>query len=231
MTQVGFFTSEEIPPWLPPQAKEARSHVFWAQIISFVEIPVAILLSILMFYYYFKYSSRPYIVTNPSAAGFATDFLAFAIYFILIVFVCALELAFTKAHISNAIDSGKYLLAQERSLLWGVLSIVFGLIPGILLIAASTRLGELGKQSTPQPFQAATSTAQEKAGETHQTQKPAASQQQTQVPHITQEETKQSPYVIPAAQKPHTDMVKCKKCGASYPAFMHACPSCNEPKS
>jgi uncharacterized OB-fold protein len=26
-------------------------------------------------------------------------------------------------------------------------------------------------------------------------------------------------------------MIKCNKCGVQYPAFMHACPNCNEPKS
>ena len=49
-----------------------------------------------------------------------------------------------------------------------------------------------------------------------------------------EQQTKPQQYNVPAATttpRHHTDMVKCKKCGASYPAFMHACPNCNEPKS
>lgn len=220
-----------MPTWLPPQAREARAQVFWAQIIAFVEVPVAILLSILMFYYYFHYSSRSFIATNPGARGLSIDFLAFGVYFLAIVFVSVLELVFTKVHISNTIDTGKYAIARERSMLWGVLSVLFGLIPGILLLAASSRLGELNRQI----YQQTAVPAQESRPHTEHAQQPASQSQQIGTPQAAapaakQQVASQSSYVVPAAQKPHTDMVKCKKCGASYPAFMHACPNCNEPK-
>ncbi|MEM3852240.1 MAG: hypothetical protein QXP70_04490 [Methanomassiliicoccales archaeon] len=228
--QIGIFTSEDIPPWLPSHAKESRNQVFWAQIASFVEVPVAIFLAILMFYYYFRYSARSYLLLNPGAKGLATDFFSFGIYFIVIVIVCTVEVAFIKAHISNAIDSGKFLLAQERSMLWGILGILFGLVPGILLISASVSLRELNKQPT-----ASADSSMPKTEQTKAQSPPIQSVNQpprAETPTNAQQEQKQSVYVIPPANtKMHTDMIKCKKCGASYPSFMHACPSCNEPKS
>ncbi len=227
MSQLNLFTSEEIPPWLPPQAKEARSHVFWAQIVSFIEIPISVFLTILLLYYYFRYSSPSFVRINPNAASLASAFFAFAMYFIAIVIVSVLELAFIRVHVSNPIDSGKFVVAEERAVLWGVLSILFGLIPGIMLIASAMSLRELNKHATSvKEIPAEAANGQPPSGPAP----PGGEAKKPVQPPQTPAKQPQ-PFSVPAASKQHSDMVKCKKCGASYPAFMHSCPSCNEPKS
>lgn len=207
-----------MPPWLPPQAKEARSHVFWAQIIAFIEIPLSVFLTVLLLYYYFQYQAL--------SSSLASGFFAFAMYFVAILIVSVLELVFIRVHVSNHIDSGKFVVAEERAVLWGVLSILFGLIPGIMLVAAALNLRNLNKHTTsvkqlpeePQPGQQ--TVKKESQGDQRKGVQPPQSP-----PKPTQQ------YSVPEASRPHTDMVKCKKCGASYPAFMHSCPNCNEPKN
>lgn len=213
-----------MPPWLPPQAKEARSHVFWAQIVAFIEIPISVFLTILLFYYYFKYSAPAYVLVNPGASSVASAFFAFALYFIAIVLVSVLELVFIRLHISNQLDAGKFVVAEERAVLWGVLSILFGLIPGIMLIAAAMSLRDLNKHTT-----SVKEIPQETGGGIQGTQ--GSPEAKTAIPPPQTPAKQAQQYSVPAAAKQHTEMVKCKKCGASYPAFMHSCPSCNEPKS
>lgn len=221
MAQLNLFTSEEMPPWLPPQAKEARSHVFWAQIIAFIEIPLSVFLTVLLLYYYFKYQAL--------SSSLASGFFAFSMYFVAILIVSVLELVFIRVHVSNHIDSGKFVVAEERAVLWGVLSILFGLLPGIMLVAAALSLRNLNKHTTsikeiPEEPQRGSSPAAE-------TKKGASGEQRkgVQPPQSPAKQTQQ--YSVPEASRPHTDMVKCKKCAASYPAFMHSCPNCNEPKN
>lgn len=222
MSQLNLFTSEDMPPWLPPQAKEARSHVFWAQIVAFIEIPLSVFISILLLYYYFKYSSPSNLLVNPNAASLASAFFYFAMYFAAIVVVSVLELVFIRVHVSNAIDTGKFVAAEERAVLWGVLSILFGLIPGILLVAAGMSLRDLNRH---------VSTVKEIPREVQaQSQQGTAEQKKTVQPPQTPPKQAQQ-YSVPPASRQHPDMVKCKKCGASFPAFMHTCPNCNEPKN
>lgn len=227
MTQLNFFTSEEAPPWLPPPAREARNHAFWAQIVAFIEIPVSVVLSIVSFYYYFNFSAPGYILVNPNAAVYATSYLWLSIYFIAIIFVSVLEITFIKLHISSLIDTGKFVPAEERAIIWGIVSILFGLLPGVFLIACALRLRRMNSQMP----QSALENVQPQ-----QTVKPAQKQEtapQRQGPRPEQQ-SKSQQYSVPSATttpRHHADMVKCKKCGASYPAFMHACPNCNEPKT
>ncbi len=223
MTQLNLFTSEDIPPWLPPQAKEARSHVFWAQIVAFIEIPVSVFLTVLLLYYYFKYSAPSYILINPNSGTLAGAFFAFAMYFVAVVVVSVLEVVFIRVHISNQIDSGKFVAAEERAVLWGVLSILFGLIPGIMLVASAVSLRDLNKHAT---------SVREMPQEVQKEQQPQKQPEPAPaVPPPNSPPPRQQQFSVPAASKQHPDMVKCKKCNASYPAFMHSCPNCNEPKN
>ncbi len=230
MSQLNLFTSEDIPPWLPPQAKEARSHVFWAQIVAFIEIPLSVFVTVLLLYYYFKYSAPSFVRINPNAASLASAFFAFAMYFIAIVIVSVLELVFIRVHVSNQIDNGKFVVAEERAVLWGILSVLFGLIPGIMLIAAAMSLRDLSRHTT-----SVKELPTEPAASKQSTQQAAGSQADTKkaVPPPQTPAKQAQQYSVPAASasRQHADMVKCKKCGASYPAFMHSCPNCNEPKS
>ncbi len=227
LTQLNFFTSEDAPPWLPPPAREARGHAFWAQIIALIEIPISVVLSIVSFYYYFKFSAPGYLIVNPNAAAYAASYLWLSVYFIAVIFVSILEITFIKAHVSSLIDTGKFVPAEERAIIWGIVSILFGLIPGIFLIASAFRLRAMNSEMPQSAMQSV-----RPQSETQPVQK----QDAAQPGHAARKEQQPKPqqYSVPAATttpRHHADMVKCKKCGASYPAFMHACPNCNEPKS
>jgi hypothetical protein len=229
LAQINFFTSEETPPWLPPAARDARNHAFWAQIVALIEIPAAVVLSIVLFYYYFKFSAPGYVIVNPGAASYATTYLWSAVYLIAVVFVCILEVAFIKLHVTAYIDTGHFSSAEERAIVWGIISILFGVLPGVFLIASAIRLRST---SVPMP-QSAVETAESTVREAQQ---PAVAQERppVQKTKFQDSQARTQQYTVPpatATTKHHADMVKCKKCGASFPAFMHSCPNCNEPKS
>ncbi|MDH2905369.1 MAG: hypothetical protein PXX82_03340 [Methanomassiliicoccales archaeon] len=224
---MNFFTSEEVPPWLPPPAREARSYAFWAQIVALIEIPISVVLSIVSFYYYFKFSAPGYVIVNPNAAAYSTSYLWLSVYFLAVIFVSILEISFIKAHVSSLIDTGKFVPAEERAIIWGIVSILFGFLPGIFLIACAYRLRAMNSEMPQSAMQSVGSQT-----DVHTTAKQEVPQQWH--PQKQEQQTRPQQYNVPAATttpRHHTDMVKCKKCGASYPAFMHACPNCNEPKS
>ena len=212
---------------MPPPAREARSHAFWAQIIALVEIPFSVVFSIISFYYYFKFSAPGYVVVNPNAAAYATSYLWLSVYFMAVILVSILEIAFIKRHVSALIDTGKFVPAEERAIMWGIVSILFGFLPGIFLIASAFRLRAMNSEM-PQ-------SAMQSVHPQHDVQPPQKQESPQQKSRAKQEQqSKPQQYSVPAATttpRHHADMVKCKKCGASYPAFMHACPNCNEPKS
>ncbi len=229
LTQINFFTSEETPPWLPPAARDARNHAFWAQIVALIEIPAAVVLSIVSFYYYFKFSAPGYVIVNPGAASYSTTYLWSAVYLIAVVFVCILEVAFIKLHVTAYIDTGHFSSAEERAIIWGILSILFGVLPGVFLIASAIKLRSTGVQMPQSAMETAETAPQETKQPGRASERPAVQKTRAQEP-----QSGSQPYAIPpatAAPKHHADMVKCKKCGASFPAFMHSCPNCNEPKS
>ncbi|MBX8644693.1 MAG: hypothetical protein KIY12_08240 [Thermoplasmata archaeon] len=227
MTQINFFTSEETPPWLPTTAREARSHAFWAQIVALIEIPAAVVLAIISFYYYFKYSAPGYVLVNPNAASYSTSYLWFAVYLIAVVFVCILEVAFIKLHVTSFIDTGHFSSAEERAIIWGIISILFGILPGIFLIASAVKLRATGVQMPQSAVEHQEQPLSHTTAQQKESQPPAKARQ-------PESQVKSQPFTVPPATGPsrqHADMVKCKKCGASFPAFMHSCPNCNEPKS
>lgn len=181
-----------------------------------------------MFYYYFKYSAHSFTVLNPGAKALASAFLVFAVYFLLVMFISAIVTFLVKRQISNPLDAGKFEVAGERSIIWGIISLIFGFVPGIMLIAGAIRLREAyahlqqpvheqAPPRTPVPENETlrAETVQQNAGRVQ----PSASQSRAQQ------------YSVPSVAKHSPEMVKCKKCGSSFPSFMHACPNCNEPKA
>lgn len=225
-SQLNLFTSEDIPAWLPPQAKEARSHVFWAQIVAFIEIPLSVFITVLLLYYYFRYSATSYLLINPNASSLASAFFTFSMYFVAVVIISILELVFIKVHVSNPIDSGKFVVAEERAILWGVISLLFGLIPGIMLLAAGISLRDLNRHVTS--VKEIPSDIRQQGRETARGS-PTETKRSIEPPQSPPRPAQQ--YSVPPASRQHPDMYKCKKCGASFPAFMRSCPNCNELKT
>lgn len=113
------------------------------------------------------------------------------------------------------LDAGRFREGRNNLLIWAVLTLVFGVLAGIFLLLAYLKLNEVF-QPNYQPYPA----GQYQAGQQPQ---PAPAPPQPSPP------SQPAPEPQPAQQKP-TEMVKCKKCGVQYPAFMRTCPNCNEPR-
>jgi hypothetical protein len=127
-----------------------------------------------------------------------------------------------KSSVFDQIDQGRFHDANIMFLLWSILALFVGLIPGILMLVGWIKFQEV--------FQPQYAQYQAQPGQVGQ-----APPQQSQYAPPPPPPPQQAPPAAPAAEpKPaeqqKVEMVKCKKCGVSYPAFMHHCPNCNEPR-
>jgi hypothetical protein len=204
---LSFLAKSVAPPWLPAPVAEARKLAWWAQwlmiLVGFAFLISGIVQIILSGFIFGGYS------------------IAAGVINFLLVFVM-------KSTFFDAVDLGKFREAQDKLIIWMILGLIFGFIGGLMLLIAYLRLAnvfqpnyqpypsgqyQVGQaQAPPQQYQA----PPQQAAPVAPVPPPAAEAQP--MPHATQPE-------------PHkAEMVKCKKCGVQYPAFMRTCPNCNEPR-
>ncbi len=199
-----FFADSRGPPWLPASASDARKLAYWGQLMCFVFMIVYLILGVIL------------LVTRDLGTG---------IYFVVSGFVNFIILFLMKSTVFEHMDQGRFNEASDHLLVLGVLGIIFGVISGIFLITAFARLQEVFQ---PQ-YQAY-------APGTYQEGKPVEAPPTAYAPPPQQAPPQQAPQPTPpveqaaaAQQKPkHPEMVKCKKCGVQYPAFMRTCPNCGQ---
>jgi hypothetical protein len=197
-----FLAKANGPPWLPGPVAEARKLAYWAQ-------------------WFFVLFALVYFIAGVVSLIF---FNPFAFYAIATAIVYVLLLYLMRSSFFGAVDQGNFREAHDKLLIFMILGIIFGLIPGILLLLAYLKMQPVF-QPNYQPYPE----GQYQTG-------PASPQQQyqappSQAPPAQQPPTQQAPPAAPAQPEPQkTDMVKCKKCGVQYPAFMRTCPNCNEPR-
>jgi hypothetical protein len=198
-----FFADSRGPPWLPASAADARKLAYWGQLMCFVFMIVFLVLGILSLIGW-EFGSGMYMVIS----GFVD--------FIILVLM--------KSTVFEHMDQGRFNEASDHLLVLGVLGIIFGVIPGIFLITSFARLQEVFQpQYQPAP------------PGTYQEGKPAEAPPAPYAPAPEQAAPQQAPQQ-PAPQEQaaapqkskHPEMVKCKKCGVQYPAFMRTCPNCGE---
>jgi hypothetical protein len=142
--------------------------------------------------------------------------LGTGIYLVVSGFVDFLILVLMKSTVFEHMDQGRFNEASDHLLVLGVLGIIFGVIPGIFLITAFARLQEVF-QPQYQPY----------APGTYQEGKPPEAPPITYAPPPPQA-APQEPGAAAQQKSKHPEMVKCKKCGVQYPAFMRTCPNCGE---
>jgi hypothetical protein len=200
-----FFAGSGGPPWLPASASDARKLAYWGQLMCFVFMIVWLIFGIFL------------LLTRDFGSG---------IYLVISGFVDFIILILMKSTVFEHIDQGRFSEASDHLLVLGVLGIIFGLIPGIFLITAFARLQEVF-QPQYQPY--APGTYQEgkpvEAPPTAYAPPPQQAMPQQQPPQ--QAAPQEQAYAAPQKSK-HPEMVKCKKCGVQYPAFMRTCPNCGE---
>ncbi|MEM0449900.1 MAG: hypothetical protein QW520_08790 [Methanomassiliicoccales archaeon] len=201
-----FMAKSAGPPWLPAPAVEAREIAWWTQWVLALFGLLLIISGIISFF------TRSWFW-----AGYT---LASGLVYFLLLFLM-------KSTFFDALDQGRFKEASDKLLIWVIIGIIFGFIPGLLLLIAYIRLRDVF-QPKFQPYPPGTY----QAGAP-----PPSPQPQYYAPPPQQAPPPPPPQAPPAPQPTpshepakHADMVKCKKCGVQYPAFMRTCPNCNEPR-
>lgn len=194
-----FLASSRGPPWLPAAAVDARRLAYWGQVFFFVVMIVSAIFGIISLF----------MLVFDRAGGGGT------IYLLVTAVVNFIILYIMKPTVFDHIDQGRFSEASDHMLIYGVLGIIFGIIPGIFLIIAFVRLQEVF-QPQYQPYPPSQI-------QTTQPSEPAV------IPSRPSPPQQPTPPPTAAPEKPkHPEMVKCKKCGVQYPAFMRTCPNCGE---
>ncbi len=220
MADLPFLANSTGPPWLPQNVAEARRFAYWGQLIYFIFFFIQLIFGIVS------------LVFGAWTSG--TYFIVSAVVDLLIVFLL-------KTTVFDSIDQGRFNEASDRLLIWGILGIIFGILPGIFIIIAFLKIQEAFQpqyQPYPpqQPGQGQAPPQQPGQAPPQQYQQPSQQYQQQPAPVSNEPTRPQVPPQAPPArpqsqpQKQKHEMVKCKKCGVQYPAFMRTCPNCGEPR-
>jgi len=217
MAELRFLSNNIGPPWLPNSVAEARKFAYWGQLIYFIFFFVMLVFGIIS------------LVFSSWTSG---------VYLLVSAMVNLIIVLLLKTTVFDTIDQGRFNEASDRLLIWGILGIIFGILPGIFMIIAFLRIQEAFQpQYQPYPPQQP-GQYQSQAPPQTPPQHPPQPYQQPPAPSTPQEQAgpQAPPQHEPAArsqqqsQKQKPEMVKCKKCGVQYPAFMRTCPNCGEPR-
>ncbi len=204
---LSFLAKSVAPPWLPAPVAEARKIAWWAQWLMLL-IGLA-----------FVISGVVQIVFN--GLVFGSYSLAAGIINFLLVFLM-------KTTFFDAVDLGKFREATDKLLIWMILGLIFGVIGGLMLLIAYLRIRDVF-QPNYQPYPSGQYQVGQAQAPPQQYQAPP--QQGAPAPPAPPQPSEAQPMPHETQPEPHkAEMVKCKKCGVQYPAFMRTCPNCNEPR-
>ena len=209
---IPFLATSTGPAWLPSAARDARQFAYWGQLITGVMVIVAVIMAIV---------------------SFVVSSLGEGIYFVLAALVLAFVFYMMVKTVFEPLDQGKFREASDKLLIWGILGLVFLVVPGIFLLLAFVRLQEVFQ---PQYQQYPTQYYQQP--QQYPQKAPPAAPQRPVVPQQAPPQPRQAPAPAPVAptptpeapQQPRSEMIKCKNCGVQYPAFMRNCPNCGAPR-
>ena len=214
MTSIPYMANPVGPPWLPASVAEARKLAYWAQIIAGVLGALFLILGIVNLLIWDRFLGIFYIVVAIIALAFAV---------------------MLKSMLFDILDQGKFKEASERMLIFGILGLFAGVLPGILILLGYVRVQEVFQPQYQQYHPQNASVAPPQQGQAQQqapaeqtAQQPVAQQDQMQT---LREGIKEDQAATEKKKDQKTEMIKCNKCGVQFPSFMHACPNCNEPKS
>ena len=235
------------PPWLSGPLREAREMAYYAKLFS---------LMIALLYLIYGLWNLVWLISWIQWIG-PSAFIGTS-YYLMGAFILPFIALNIQRKIINAIDQGRAAQAKNEIVIWFILGIVFGLIPGILLIISRMKMDEAtagpqyaapgqapsaqynygqqapGQQGQPQYNQGAGQPAyqqpQQQAYQQPQYNQPPAYQQ-------PQQQQYQAPPQPVGATQPQAAQpvgmdgtVICPSCGAQIPPYMHTCPKCGAPR-
>jgi hypothetical protein len=225
MTNVmeGLIAGSAVPPWLPRDAQDARKFAYWAQIIF-----------LLMAFVWFVIGIALAAIGLSHGTGSS---IGIGIFGIVMALVCGLSGLFLKKSVIDEIDHGRFHDAKANSVIWLIIGIAGFAFPTILLILVYLKLAEAISPQAPNyaPYAQGTVVAQAPQYQQPQYQQPAQTAvapapQQAAPPQQLYYQPSPAPAQSAAGQDHKYQMMKCKKCGVQFPAFMTNCPNCGSPK-
>ncbi len=197
-----FLASENGPPWLPASVAEARKLVYIGQLFALIFALIALVVGVLG-------------IISGTFYGGVYSLVAAALGMVLLFML--------KKQVFANLDQGRFKQASDSLLIWTVVGFFVWIIPGLIMLIGFLKLQDVF-QLQYQDYQAQ---QYQVAQEPQAPQAPPAQPAPAQPAPVAPEQ----PAPAPAEHKEKkVEMAKCRKCGVNYPAFMHNCPNCNEPR-
>lgn len=199
-----FLASENGPPWLPASVAEARKLVYIGQLFALIFTLIALLAGVISIIFGNLLGGIPSLV----AAGLGVVLLLML-----------------KNQVFANLDQGRFKQASDSLLIWTIVGFLVYVIPGLIMLFGYLKLQDIF-QPQYQQYQA----------QQYQVAQEPPQQAQPAPPQPAPPQPAPAPAPAQPAQAPaeHKDkkveMAKCRKCGVNFPAFMHNCPNCNEPR-
>jgi len=217
----GLIAGSAVPPWLPRDAQDARKFAYVAQ-----------LMFLLMAFVWFIIGIALAAIGLSHGTGSS---IGIGIFGIVMALVCGISGLFLKKSVIDEIDHGRFHDARANSMIWLIIGIAGFAIPTVLLILTYMKLSEAISPQAPNyaPYAQGTVVAQapQYQQQYQQPAQPAApAAQQAAPPQQLYYQPSPAPAQAPQGQDHKYQMMKCKKCGVQFPAFMTNCPNCGSPK-
>ncbi len=196
-----FLASENGPPWLPASVAEARKLVYIGQLFALIFTLIALLAGVIS-------------ILAGNLGGGISSLVAAGLGIVLLLML--------KNQVFANLDQGRFKQASDSLLIWTIVGFFVYVIPGLIMLFGFLKLQDIFQpqyqQYQAQQYQVAPEPPQ---------QAPPAPQPAPQPAPPAPEQ----PATAPAEHKDKkVEMAKCRKCGVNFPAFMHNCPNCNEPR-
>jgi len=196
-----FLASENGPPWLPASVAEARKLVYIGQLFALIFTLIALLAGVIS-------------ILAGNLGGGISSLVAAGLGIVLLLML--------KNQVFANLDQGRFKQASDSLLIWTIVGFFVYVIPGLIMLFGFLKLQDIF-QPQYQQYQAQ---QYQVAPEPPQQAPPAPQPAPQPAPAVPEQ-----PATAPAEHKDKkVEMAKCRKCGVNFPAFMHNCPNCNEPR-
>ena len=199
-----FLASENGPAWLPASVAEARKLVYIGQLFALIFSAIALLAGIIA------------IISGELGGG---------IYSLVAAGLGVVVLLMVKGNVFANLDQGRFKQASDALLVWTIVGFFVYIIPGLIMLFGFLKLQEIFQ---PQYQQYQAQPAQSVPAPEQPAPVPPASAPEPPAPQPQSVPPEGAP--VQEHKEKKVEMTKCRKCGVNYPAFMHNCPNCNEPR-
>ena len=199
-----FLASENGPAWLPASVADARKLVYIGQLFALIFSAIALLAGIVA------------IISGELGGG---------IYSLVAAGLGVVVLLMVKGNVFANLDQGRFKQASDALLVWTIVGFFVYIIPGLIMLFGFLKLQEIFQ---PQYQQYQAQPAQSVPAPEQPSHVPPASAPEPPAPQPQSVPPEGAPAQEHKERK--VEMTKCRKCGVNYPAFMHNCPNCNEPR-